>query len=211
MLLSLAGILLAAWTVLEANPVVVRGAPTALAVQTDAPDSPPPSVLVDGVPWPYRLATVIPVGETTWESELQPTRVRPTFPDDEVRLPRLLLLTVPESGTLQVGDTIIEPLRFPEPSRWSRVPPPQVPRPPLDLTTSPGGPDPQDPLAWWRLALMADQADTTAQLPSNWTTEAKQAARALAARWRAALALVAGGRPRNRGQPSGCVDEYRAG
>ena len=45
----------------------------------------------------------------------------------------------------------------------------------------------------WR--LMADQADTTAQLPSNWTPEAKQAAQALAARWRAALALVAGEDP----------------
>ena len=42
---------------------------------------------------------------------------------------------------------------------------------------------------------MADQADTTAQLPSNWTPEAKQAAQALAARWRAALALVAGEDP----------------
>ena len=101
--------------------------PTALAVQTDDPAAPPPTVLVDGVPWPYRLATVVPVGETTWESELQPTRVRPTSPDDEVRLPRLLLLTVPESGTLQVEDTIIEPLRFPKPARWSRVPPPDVP------------------------------------------------------------------------------------
>lgn len=193
--LTFAGLLLSAWTVLEANPVVVRGAPTALAVQTDDPAAPPPTVLVDGVPWPYRLATVVPVGETTWESELQPTRVRPTSPDDEVRLPRLLLLTVPESGTLQVEDTIIEPVRFPKPARWSRVPPPDVPRPPLDLATSPGGPDPQDPLAWWRLALMADQADTTAQLPSNWTPEAKQAAQALAARWRAALALVAGEDP----------------
>ena len=193
--LTFAGLLLSAWTVLEANPVVVRGAPTALAVQTDDPAAPPPTVLVDGVPWPYRLATVVPVGETTWESELQPTRVRPTSPDDEVRLPRLLLLTVPESGTLQVEDTIIEPLRFPKPARWSRVPPPDVPRPPLDLATSPGGPDPQDPLAWWRLALMADQADTTAKLPTNWTPEAKQAAQALAARWRAALALVAGEDP----------------
>ncbi|MEC7195842.1 MAG: hypothetical protein VXW23_02555, partial [Planctomycetota bacterium] len=71
--LTFAGLLLSAWTVLEANPVVVRGAPTALAVQTDDPAAPPPTVLVDGVPWPYRLATVVPVGETTWESELQPT------------------------------------------------------------------------------------------------------------------------------------------
>ena len=195
MSLTLAGLLLAAWTVLEANPVVVRGAPTALAIQTDDATAPPPIVLVDGVPWPYRLATVVPVGETTWESELQPTRIRATSPNDEVRLPRLLLLTVPESGTLQVEDTIIEPLRFPKPARWSRVPPPEVPRPPLDLATSPGGPDPLDPLAWWRLALMADQAYTTAQLPTNWTPEARQAAQALAARWRAALALVAGEDP----------------
>ena len=193
--LAFAGLLLSAWTVLETNPVVVQGAPTALAIQIDDPATPPPIVLVDGVSWPYRLATVVPVGETTWESELQPTRVRPTSPDDEVRLPRLLLLTLPESGTLQVEDTIIEPLRFPKPTRWSRVPPPDVPRPPLDLATSPGGPDPQDPMAWWRLALMADQADTTAQLPSSWTPEAKQAAQALAARWRAALALVAGEDP----------------
>ena len=193
--LTLAGLLLSAWTVLEVNPVVVQGAPTALAVQTDDPAAAPPLVLVDGVPWPYRLATVVPVDETTWESELQPTRVRPTSPDDEVRLPRLLLLTLPESGTLQVEDTIIEPLRFPKPARWSRMPPPDVPRPPLDLATSPGGPDPHDPLAWWRLALMADQADTTAQLPSSWTREAKQAAQALAARWRAALTLIAGEDP----------------
>lgn len=195
MLLTCAGLLLSAWTVLEANPVVVRGAPTALAVQTDDPTAPAPTVLVDGVPWPYRLATVVPVADTTWESELQPTRVRPTSTDDDVRLPRLLLLTVPESGTLQVEDTFIEPLRFPKPARWSRVPPPDVPRPPLDLATSPGGPDPEDPLAWWRLALMADQADTTAQLPEHWSPEAKQAAQALAARWRAALALVAGEDP----------------
>ncbi len=189
--LTLTGLLLSAWTVLESNPIVVGGAPTALAVQTDDPSAPQPNVLVDGVPWPYRLATVVPVPDAVWESELQPTRVRPASPDDDPLLPRLLLLTVPESGKLQVGDTIIEPLRFPKPARWSRIPRPDVPRPPLDLATCAGGPDPQDPLAWWRLALMADQADTTAQVPSNWTPEAKQAAQALAARWRAALVLVA--------------------
>ncbi len=189
--LTLTGLLLSAWTVLESNPIVVGGAPTALAVQTDDPSAPQPNVLVDGVPWPYRLATVVPVPDAAWESELQPTRVRPASPDDDPLLPRLLLLTVPESGKLQVGDTIIEPLRFPKPARWSRIPRPDVPRPPLDLATCAGGPDPQDPLAWWRLALMADQADTTAQVPSNWTPEAKQAAQALAARWRAALVLVA--------------------
>ena len=107
--LTLAGLLLSAWTVLESNPIVVGGAPTALAVQTDDPSAPPPSVLVDGVPWPYRLATVVPVADTVWESELRPTRVRPTSPDDDPLLPRLLLLTVPESGKLQVGDTVIEP------------------------------------------------------------------------------------------------------
>ena len=191
--LTFAGLLLSAWTVLETNPVVVQGAPTALAIQTDDPAAAPPNVLVDGVPWPYRLATVVPVGETTWESELQPTRVRPTSPDDEVRLPRLLLLTVPESGTLQVEDTIIEPLA-------SRIQPagvgclPRCPRP-LGLGHQPGWTGSPRSLAWWRLPLMADQADTTAELPSNWTPEAKQAAQALAARWRAALALVAGEDP----------------
>ena len=191
MSVTIAGLLLAAWTVLEANPIVVRGAPTAIAVQTNDPDAAPPVVLVDGIPWPSRLATVIPVPEAFWESELRPTRVRPPETGDGTSLPRLLLLSVPESGALQVGNTVIEPVRFPKPVRWSRVPRPEVPRTPLDLATCPGGPDPQDPLAWWRLALMADQADTFAKLPEHWTPEAKLAAQALAARWRAALALVA--------------------